>query len=203
MRPSLIALALASTTMFAQAAGTNLLTNGSFEATTLASGAYLISQSIPGWVAGTTYGIELRRSRSGSAYDGVNFAELDTTGNSSMSQSFSTIVGQAYDLSFAYAQRPDQLGLASNGMSWSAGNKSNVVFGQDTNTNWTVVNTSFVATATTTTLTFKALGTSDQYGTSLDAVSVMAQAAPVPEPEQYAMLLAGLMVVGFVARRRI
>ncbi|MBI5789952.1 MAG: PEP-CTERM sorting domain-containing protein [Rhodocyclales bacterium] len=36
----------------------------------------------------------------------------------------------------------------------------------------------------------------------LDNVSVQAVAAPVPEPETYALMLAGLGLMGFVARRR-
>ncbi len=34
------------------------------------------------------------------------------------------------------------------------------------------------------------------------AVKVESIAAPVPEPESYALMLAGLGVMGFVARRR-
>ncbi|HEX2009841.1 MAG TPA: FxDxF family PEP-CTERM protein [Roseateles sp.] len=39
-------------------------------------------------------------------------------------------------------------------------------------------------------------------GSAAYAISSAATAVPVPEPETYAMLLAGLGVVGFVARRR-
>jgi hypothetical protein len=42
-------------------------------------------------------------------------------------------------------------------------------------------------------------GASASYGGNIVATPV---AAPIPEPETYAMLLAGLGVVGFVARRR-
>ncbi|WP_295990568.1 FxDxF family PEP-CTERM protein [Rugamonas sp.] len=48
-------------------------------------------------------------------------------------------------------------------------------------------------------LTFKAVGTSDSLGTSLDNVRLT---AAVPEPETYGMLLAGLGLMGFIARRR-
>ena len=175
----------------------NLLTNGGFETDAQAAGGYSIKSNLTGWTGGT-YGIELRDAMSGTAYDGKNFIELDTTANSSISQSFTTIVGQTYQLSFAYAARPDNLGAASDGMSWSAGNMNDVAFGQNTNANWTMADASFVATSTTTTLSFKAIGTSDSYGTSLDDVSVRA----IPEPPSYALLLAGLAACGMVARRR-
>jgi hypothetical protein len=50
-------------------------------------------------------------------------------------------------------------------------------------------------------LEFFANGTSDSLGGSLDNVSVTA-VSPVPEAETYAMLLAGLGVLGVASRRR-
>lgn len=47
-------------------------------------------------------------------------------------------------------------------------------------------------------LIFSGIGTSNSYGGSLDNVAVTA----VPEPETYAMLLAGLGLIGTIARRR-
>ncbi len=47
-------------------------------------------------------------------------------------------------------------------------------------------------------LSFYALGVADTYGGSLDNVVVTS----VPEPETFAMLLAGLGLMGAVARRR-
>ena len=44
--------------------------------------------------------------------------------------------------------------------------------------------------------------TGDVTGTGGGAYGGVMQAAPVPEPETYALLLAGLGVIGFVARRR-
>ncbi len=41
------------------------------------------------------------------------------------------------------------------------------------------------------------------YGTSLNVDNlVLSPAAPVPEPQTYAMLLIGLGLIGFMARRR-
>ena len=48
-------------------------------------------------------------------------------------------------------------------------------------------------------LSFSAQGTSDSYGGSIDNISVT---SAVPEPESYVMLLAGMGLIGAVARRR-
>ena len=48
-------------------------------------------------------------------------------------------------------------------------------------------------------LIFTAKGTSNSFGASIDNVSVT---AAVPEPETYAMLLAGLGLMGTIIRRR-
>lgn len=45
-------------------------------------------------------------------------------------------------------------------------------------------------------------GVGSQGGIYTGAISVSAVTAPVPEPETYAMMLAGLIAVGFLARRR-
>lgn len=191
-------LILPALTFAAPVTPINLLINGSFEADVQATGTFSNPAMLTGWTGGP-HGIELRDNVAGSAYDGKNFIELESTANSSMSQSFSTTIGQTYLLSFFYEQRPDNLGAASDGMSWSAGNMSDVAFGQDTISSWTQVNSSFVATGLTTTLTFKALGTSDSMGTSLDAVSVV---SAVPEPASYQLALLGLAACGVAARRR-
>jgi hypothetical protein len=65
--------------------------------------------------------------------------------------------------------------------------------------NWQTVTYTLLGNGKNQTLTFKAVGASDSYGTSLDRVSLT---AAVPEPETYAMLLAGLGMVGLLARRR-
>jgi hypothetical protein len=64
---------------------------------------------------------------------------------------------------------------------------------------WSLHSFTFTAgVGPSTTLSFLAAGNSDGLGGSLDDVSVTA----VPEPETYALLLGGLALVGFSARRR-
>ena len=174
-----------------------LLTNGSFESDLQAANSWKIYKQLTGWSAGAL-GVELRDDVVGQAMDGLNFVELDTTGNSSISQSIATVIGQTYHLSFAYAQR-EGTAAATNGMSWSAGNMSDIAFGADGNTGWTLMNTSFMAVDTLTTLTFQALGTSDSFGTSLDAVSVT---QAVPEPASLLLVMSGLAVCLMASRGR-
>ncbi len=202
----LIAASLFAAPLFALAAPVNLLTNGSFESTTVSNGSYVILDSIPGWTVGP-HGVELRNNVAGSAVNGSNFAELDTTTNSWISQTLSTALGAAYTLTFSYANRPDNQGAVSNGLSWSIGSLSGTV-GADTTTSWQSFTTTFTGTGSPMTLRFGAVGRSDSFGTSLDNISVLAaagaggNAAAVPEPQSLALMLAGLGAMGLVLRRR-
>jgi Protein of unknown function (DUF642)/PEP-CTERM motif len=187
-------------------AATNLLIDGSFESASVASGSYVIFTStsnpgVPGWTAMNE--IEVRNDDVGTAENGSKFVELDANSNSSMSQSFATVAGATYDLSFYYSNRADTA-ASTNGLSFSVGNLSNVVTAlpgtnYSSNNEWQLYTGTFKATTNLTTLTFHALGTSDSYGTSLDNVAVT---AAVPEPGTYAMMFAGLVSIGFFVRRR-
>jgi len=142
----------------------------------------------------------LRNNVAGAAFDGKNYVELDTTKNSSMSQSFNTTFGQTYQLSFAYSPR-ENVGSNSNGIEvfWNGGSLGTFSgTGSASGNTWRVETLDVLGTGEWTTLRFDAVGTSDSLGGSLDNVSVTA----VPEPQTYALMLAGLGVMGFVARRR-
>jgi glucose/arabinose dehydrogenase/uncharacterized protein (DUF427 family) len=89
-------------------AGTNLLVNGSFEATTIPTGSTSYS-SVPGWTALTGGQMELWKAhRNVTATDGVNFAELDfDTALDGFYQDVSTVAGQALTLTFDLRRRVD------------------------------------------------------------------------------------------------
>lgn len=199
MRKALIAALLASP-LLALASPVNLVNNGSFEAEIKANGQWSNYSSLTGWSAGAR-GVELRNNIAGSALDGSNFVELDTTGNSWISQTIATVAGQWYSLEFAYSNRAG-VAAASNGLAWSFGDASGIADPQaliNGNHQWQTGSALVQASGSSMVLRFEALGTSDSLGSSLDRVSVT---SAVPEPESYALMLAGLGAMALVARRR-
>lgn len=199
----IVLAALLAAPLLANAAVQNLVVNGGFEATSQANGSWNIYQNVSGWTGGAA-GIEIRNNVAGTASEGHNFVELDTTQNSSMSQVINTTAGQKYILTFDFSPRPG-VSANSNGIEvlWNnsslgsftqAGGGQNVWAGQTFN---------LTATGSTSTLLFRAIGISDSYGGSLDNVRIInAPTAAVPEPETWAMMLAGMGALGFIARRR-
>jgi len=188
-----VALALAAIGAQAQ----NLVQNGSFEDNAQSSGTWAVYNSLSGW-AGLP-NIELRNNVSGAAQDGQNFVELDAYSNSGMKQ---TILGTGLvELSFWYSARPST--GATNNLSVSFGSFVAEVLNGVSNATGSHVWQKYTAVVDmgnvgSLDLFFRAAGPSDSYGGSLDNISVTA----VPEPETLALMLAGLGLVGAVARRR-
>lgn len=176
----------------------NLIINGDFEADAQAAGSWNIDSNLTGWVGGRN-GIELRNNVAGTAYDGANFIELDTTANSSATQTIGTALGTVYDLSFAYSPRTG-IASTSNGIEvfWDGVSQGIFTGFTDANTAWVVENLNVTGTGLDS-LEFRAVGTSDSYGGSLDAVSLT---AAIPEPSTWAMMILGFCGLGFLAHRR-
>ncbi|HSW04466.1 PEP-CTERM sorting domain-containing protein [Aquabacterium sp.] len=199
MRHLALSLLLAAP-MLASAA--NLVVNGSFEADAQTPGTWSITPNITGWAGGAD-GVEIRNAYDGLAYDGVNFVELDTFTNSSMSQVLPTTQDQAYSLSFAYSPRAGTP-AGSNGIEvlWDGQllatlDGTGAPSGQGHQ--WVLHSFNVVGPdANSATLSFRAIGTSDQLGGSLDAVSVSA----VPEPASAVLGLTGLGLMTWVLRQR-
>lgn len=210
-KKSLLLAAIAASAFSAQAQ--NIVVNGSFEdiasvgSDSQAPGSFGTYTSIVGWTG--TPNIEVRDSYYGVAQNLTNFVELDTNKrsagltNSGMYQDI-TATG-LYELSFWYSARPNTW-LSTNGLGFTFGGLSGQVLqpavgGSDVKSGSSHVwrqYTGLVNLAGTTTLNFYANGTADTLGGSIDNVSVTA----VPEPESLAMMLAGLGLMGTIARRR-
>lgn len=192
-----VASVLFAIPMIASAA-VDLVTNGSFEADSQASGTWNIYNSLTGWTGSPN--IELRNNVAGTAYEGGNFIELDTYSNSSLSQ---LLVGTPglYQLSFWYSARPGT--GATNDLTFTVDGSAPVTVlngasNAGSDHKWlnysTIIN--FDGNGL---LTFNGSGISDSYGGSLDMISFT---SPIPESEIYVMLLIGLGLLRFAAHRK-
>ena len=197
----LLLAALLAACFGAAHAGPNLVVDGSFEDQAQAAGSWSVYNAINGWTTVGGSGIELRNDVAGTAFDGVNFVELDSYSNSAMAQTLTTVAGSSYDLSFAYSARPgvsagsNVIQVLWNGVSLAAvtANGSNL-----SDNDWQVFNYTVTGSGSDT-LSFRAIGVNDSLGGSLDAVTVT---TAVPEPSTYAMMFLGLGLIGASLSRR-
>lgn len=178
-------------------ASANLIQNGGFESPVQAAGTWAIYDSIDGWTPLTD--VEIRNNVAGAAYEGVNYAELDTTRNMAIQQSINTVENQEYILTFAYSPR-ENVPADSNGIDvfWNGSLVTSLGLAGGTSGNLWEVYSYFVKGTGSDTLRFAAAGGSNSYGGSIDAVTL--NTAPVPEPAT--MLLFGTGLVGLAGFRR-
>ena len=217
---NIIALAsLAAISATASAAG-NLFVDGSFESIGQAPGTWNTYASVPGWTVtqanGTPspHGLEVRDGVAGTAEDGNNFIELDGYENDKISQSFTTVVGRDYEITFVYEDRPDVSSAflegtpatkghpavqGSGGFAYTYTGAGVTTYAGAFGSFWHEAVIDFTAVSTTTKFSIWAVGKSDGYGTSFDDFTAT---AAVPEPASIGLFAAGMALLGLSARRR-
>jgi len=175
----------------------NLIVNGGFEDNVIADGNWnwFPSSSVNGWEGSN---IEIWHNLFGIASaEGQQHAELNADGGNSgvwsIFQKFATVVGQSYDVSFAYRARE-----SSDLFNFTVGSINSNFTNSDT-TQWKIFSSSFVATSTLTTLTFTSLN-AGTLGNLLDDVKVNAR-VNVSESGTLALFAIGLLGLGLVRRK--
>lgn len=199
-------VAAAAAALVSSSAHAAILINGSFETgvsppstnfTTLNAG----NTNLTGWTIGAG-GIDWIGTY-WQASDGVRSLDMTAINAGSISQTFATIIGQRYLVSFDLAGNPDANGgsrLKSLDVTINGSGLANYTF--DTtgftrnNMGWTGKTYSFLATTAASTLTFTSRN-GRASGPALDNVAVS-----VPEAATWAMMIIGFGLVGAVSRRR-
>lgn len=167
---------------FALTSHANLITNGGFEDIDVPNNSWrFFTQGTPN-LAWQGSNVEIWDSLFGfEASEGDQYAELNAhpnQGQFSIYQTFDTVTGGIYNLSFDYSARRNN---RNEQFEVSAGDFSQVL-SNNIRFNWNDFATEFTALDTSTTLTFTALN-SGTLGNLLDNVVVTPARLPIPEPE--------------------
>lgn len=192
------------------ASAANLLVNGGFEAPVVGDPCCITSppDPIPGWQATPNVNVvngTFNGSPAGTnlAFEGNQYLDLVGQGGfGTISQTFNTVVGQTYTLSFAYSHNLFS-GLQSASANFTVGGIDLVdsithSTGSTSDLNWLLYSGNFVASNSSTILSFNNTVGGPNEGIFLDAVSV----AAVPEPGTWALMILGFGAVGGAMRLR-
>ncbi|MBK6414283.1 choice-of-anchor C family protein [Sphingopyxis sp.] len=196
--------AVAAITMLPSAANAAEFVNGSFETgvpagsfTTVAGGN---GASITGWTV-TGSSVDYIGSY-WTAQNGSHSIDLNGSAQGGIQQTFDTLAGIQYNVTFWLAGNPDGAPLTKNVLVSATGATNgefsfNSTGTSKTNMGWSKYTYNFLAAGPSTTLSF-ASQDAGAFGAALDNVSV----AAVPEPATWALMLIGFAGVGFSMRRR-
>jgi hypothetical protein len=195
----------------AMASNFNLLTNGGFENIGAAApqgwGGYTYGETytpvLPGWhIDSGTVDITQNGSPWSPAYQGTNSLDINGWDPGQISQTFKTVAGRTYQVSFAYSRNaawaPDPaLATVSAGGTSVPVSAALGSFGGPGAMTWQTASFNFVAgQGPTSTITLTANNPGNG-GVFFDAVKV----ASVPEPATWATMLAGFGGLGAQLRR--
>lgn len=199
----LLAATILGASMGAHAA---LVVNGGFEASSSPT------TTPPGWFnIGHSDGIITYAAFGTPAYEGVNYYDLGGYGNASgpigdgIAQTFATTIGSTYTVTFGLSAEnqsgTETLTAAAEGVS------VDYVLTPDGSGTFhrpfATQSFEFVASSVSSTLSFiHTAGPGGANDPMIDGVTVELATQAIPEPETYALMLAGLGASGAVVRRR-
>ena len=211
MKTTLFAVTVLTASAGVAQAGPNLLVNGSFEAVDASASPFYVRSfsSTPGWTQFAD-GVDLINNSYEQpslpvlvdASDGVNFLDMNQAGAlGGIFQTVGATVGQLFHLDL------DATAWATNSLGGTIGYElydpaSSAVlasgsFSDSTGGTWVTRSLDAVAISSSIGVRIQALVTT-QAGMGLDNVALT---TAVPEPETWALMLAGLIGVGWAARR--
>lgn len=213
LHPSTLALAATLLASHAPLAGAaNLLSNGSFETPSIAGSSYVFyasgSAAITGWTAVGPGETQLTRTEFLPAAHGLQWVDL--TGNVGydkglLSDAVATIPGLTYTLSFDlgdYAAGGFQNSTVAVSINGGAQTWFNNVY-QSGVMDWERKTLAWTANATSARIRIVGVqngSLSNHWGIGLDNVAF--EVSAVPEPASAALMLAGVVAMGWLARRR-
>lgn len=215
--------AAASFVALPAAAAVNLIENGSFEDGGISTSYQIVYAGetlIPHWTV-ETESVDIIKDY-WPAQDGLQSIDNFGIGRGVLTQSFTTEIGKQYAVSFSYSANPGYIppqllgqrvllvDVTGTGNLYSGSFQYTETGNSLSDMKWASGSFSFVADSTSTKIGFggtvaggvcsdPALTSAcNSFGPALDNVMVTA----IPEPGEWAMMVAGLGVVGLLARRR-
>jgi choice-of-anchor C domain-containing protein len=168
--------------------------------------------TLPGWMV-EDGSVDLTSTTSvwGPASEGNYSLDINGWSAGRISQSFDTVFGQTYQVSFAYSRNvagapdPALATVSVGGHSLDVSAPDTAIFGSGHDMHWLTDGFSFVGNGSPTTLTLAAV-TQGNGGVFFDNVSVEAIGAAiqqsVPEPATWSMMIGGFGLAGAMFRRR-